>query len=261
MPMSTKKVLIIADNYREYSSALSAMTEFPQTFYHTNLQTFEKMSDTDYYALVLLDCEQNIQKGIQIVRKIKETTPQNLVLLIGASDSTKNIVDAFRSGVRDYIHKPLDFDLLRETVAALYRLRNWSNEKRSTVFMPTAKPLAVQPRDDIGEMMQSVIKHIDSNLMADIYIDELARIVNLSKFHFIRRFKELTGYTPKRYIIHKRIERAKNLMKTKDFNVTELSAELGFNYVSDFSNLFKKYTGLSPSRYRKSSRSLMSLTK
>lgn len=109
----------------------------------------------------------------------------------------------------------------------------------------------IDNKENILILLQGVLGYIDNNLNNDLRIEDLAHIARLSKYHFIRRFKRFTGFTPKKYILFKRIEKAKELIREENISVSDLSSEVGFNYVSNFSKFFKKYTGYTPSTYKK----------
>lgn len=111
-----------------------------------------------------------------------------------------------------------------------------------------------------GKHMQSARNQIDldtiqammqASLNSDIHLEELARQANLSKYHFSKRYKELTGYSPIQHFIHLKIERACYLLDISSQPISQVSANLGYDDPHYFSRLFKKTTGLSPREYRK----------
>lgn len=92
-------------------------------------------------------------------------------------------------------------------------------------------------------------------LMQDKYthsysVDELARMADLSPSRFSVLFKQLTGHTVVRYQNWLRINKAKDLLSSGEYTVTETARETGFEDVYYFSRLFKKLTGNTPSFYR-----------
>ncbi len=72
---------------------------------------------------------------------------------------------------------------------------------------------------------------------------------HMSKYHFLRVFKSVTGATPLDYRDRIRIDHAKELLKNSNFSVSEISESLGFSSLAYFSAAFKKATGLSPTEY------------
>ncbi len=93
-------------------------------------------------------------------------------------------------------------------------------------------------------------QYINNNYNSELNLDLLSNIHFTSKFHLIRLFKKYYGQTPKQYIIDKRIEQAKELLKNGT-NITETCYVVGFECPSSFSTLFKSRVGLAPSKFQK----------
>lgn len=91
---------------------------------------------------------------------------------------------------------------------------------------------------------------IDRNFDSAISLDVIADRVYLSKYHFLRLFKESYGLTPNQYLQSRRIDKSKQLLETED-SITQVCFKVGFKSVQSFSNLFKRETGLTPSEYRR----------
>ncbi len=78
----------------------------------------------------------------------------------------------------------------------------------------------------------------------------LARSARVSPQHFARTFKHTFGETPHRYLLTRRLERAKALLREGELTVTQVCHEVGFTSVGSFSTQFKRFVGESPSAYR-----------
>lgn len=92
--------------------------------------------------------------------------------------------------------------------------------------------------------------YIDTNISNKFNLDELAKIVNLNKYSFIKRFKATTGMTPMNYILMHKIFSAKKLI-TSDSDLTQIAFDYEFSDLAHFSNTFKRYIGVSPKVYQK----------
>lgn len=90
---------------------------------------------------------------------------------------------------------------------------------------------------------------IDTHFCDDIDLDNIADEAYFSKFHFIRLFKIIYGNTPHQYLTRVRIENAKKLLQNET-SVTETCFTIGFDSVSSFTALFKRYTSMRPSEYQ-----------
>lgn len=90
---------------------------------------------------------------------------------------------------------------------------------------------------------------IDTHFSEEIDLDNIADEACFSKFHFIRLFKTIYGKTPHQYLTRVRIENSKEFLQNET-SVTETCLNVGFDSISSFTALFKKYTKLCPSEYQ-----------
>jgi len=107
----------------------------------------------------------------------------------------------------------------------------------------------VYPRLYLFKRIQDAKILIDRHYHERLQLDDIARKVYLSKYHFMRLFKEAYGCTPHQYLMNRRIDKAKLLLLT-DMTVSEVCQSVGFESTSSFSLLFKKKTGSSPTDFR-----------
>lgn len=84
-----------------------------------------------------------------------------------------------------------------------------------------------------------------------ISIDDYAAGRHMSTCWFIRNFRQVTGMTPRSYIISVRIANAQRLLENTDYNIAEIAAIIGYDNPLYFSRIFKKLNGISPQEYRK----------
>jgi AraC-like DNA-binding protein len=82
-------------------------------------------------------------------------------------------------------------------------------------------------------------------------IEDLAREVRISPFHFIRQFEAVFGVTPHQYRIQVRLDRAKELLASGQLSVTDVCMAVGFSSLGSFSTLFTRRFGETPSAYRR----------
>ncbi|MFI3238142.1 MAG: AraC family transcriptional regulator [Lachnospiraceae bacterium] len=100
--------------------------------------------------------------------------------------------------------------------------------------------------------IQDSIVYMEEHLVENIAVEDLAEISKLSKFHYIRRFKDLTSYTPIQYLMNLRIEYAKVMLcEEQEMNIMEVALAAGFNHMGYFVKIFKEYVLMTPSEYRK----------
>ena len=83
-----------------------------------------------------------------------------------------------------------------------------------------------------------------------IDLDAVAAHAHCSRFHFLRSFRAAYGETPRAYLTRRRIERAKELLRSANLTVTEVCFLVGFTSLGSFSARFSECVGMSPSAYR-----------
>jgi AraC-like DNA-binding protein len=93
-------------------------------------------------------------------------------------------------------------------------------------------------------------RYINQHFDKEVNLTLLTGIGFASKFHLLRTFKKYYGQTPKQYLIDKRIEQAKELLKN-GMSVTDTCFDIGFDSPSSFSTLFKSRVGLTPIEFQK----------
>lgn len=110
-----------------------------------------------------------------------------------------------------------------------------------------SKYRALQPDID------RAIGYIHENYGQPVTVDTLAEISRMSKYHFIRVFRELTGDTPYNYLTLYRIGQSKRLLTDTAMSVQEIAQEVGFSNAKNYIACFRKYTMTTPSRFREGS--------
>jgi AraC family transcriptional regulator len=98
--------------------------------------------------------------------------------------------------------------------------------------------------------LRHAIKYINDNLNLDLSLTVLATMLGISLYYFERLFKQSVGFTPHQYILRCRIEKAKQLLRTTQLSILEITEQVGYKNQSHFSKLFRKLTGVSPRAYR-----------
>jgi AraC-like DNA-binding protein len=101
--------------------------------------------------------------------------------------------------------------------------------------------------DPIKQAVATIRRHYEEPL----HLDDLARIATMSKFHFLRSFRDHTEITPARYLTAVRIQAAKHLLHQTNLGVIDISNEVGYGSLGTFTTRFSECVGLSPMRYRR----------
>jgi transcriptional regulator GlxA family with amidase domain len=116
----------------------------------------------------------------------------------------------------------------------------------------TPKP---QARGGIApHALRRLVAYVEANLESKVELMDLARVANLSRCHFAYAFKQSLGCTPHRYVMSRRLERARQLLAESELPIVEIALATGFVDQSHFSRRFRASFGVSPLAYRRSRR-------
>lgn len=114
-------------------------------------------------------------------------------------------------------------------------------------FNPLNNKKSQQHRTEINK----VVSYIEQNYKKKITLDHLVKVAHVSKYHFSRVFKSHMGLSPYEYLIHFRINKAKELLKGTQLTVDEIADVVGFCDTNNFIRKFKEIVGATPFTYKK----------
>lgn len=100
-------------------------------------------------------------------------------------------------------------------------------------------------------LINETIDYIEDNIHENISLEHIAEYFCVSKFHFNRMFKTVSGMTLKQYILGRKLTHALKFLRETDISVIDTAYEFGFEYPEVFSRAFKKQFGVSPSAGRR----------
>jgi AraC family transcriptional regulator len=158
------------------------------------------------------------------------------------------VLRAMLQAIRDALFEPaqtsgLKVDYLARAIAAQV-LQLHSVQTHQAVRPVVASGLGKR-------QLNLVSNYIDENLSTPIAVGDLAAITDLSPTHFMRQFKAATNVTPHQYVLHARIREAKGMLANSTLDLSAIALSCGFGDQAHFSSTFKRYTGMSPLRYRR----------
>ena len=110
---------------------------------------------------------------------------------------------------------------------------------------------------DLRDRLCRARRFIDESYDLPLSLVEISKQACLSPYHFLRLFRDAFDTTPHQYLIQKRIEKAKELLRVRSLSVTEICFEVGFQSLGSFSSLFRKYVGHAPVTYRRREREFL----
>jgi AraC family transcriptional regulator len=125
---------------------------------------------------------------------------------------------------------------------AVHLARHYSSRSRSAL-KPKAKAISAWK-------IRRLIEFIEENLGGDLTLDAMAGEVEISPLYLPRAFKSAVGQSPHQYVLARRIERARDLLRNTDSPIVEVALSTGFSSQSHLCNWFLRAVGVSPAAYR-----------
>jgi AraC-like DNA-binding protein len=107
-------------------------------------------------------------------------------------------------------------------------------------------------RNEIIKRTEKAIDYINERLSSRLTVDQIANHLHISKYHFLRQFKRVTGMTVIGYVRNMRCEYAQRLLSDGNHTVKEAAMLAGFDNSSYFTATFKEYVGMTPREYLRS---------
>ncbi len=153
-------------------------------------------------------------------------------------DNKMNISNYNKTGI---LNKDILFHIKILLTELLYSLKK-INEKEKEDFKHTSS---------LHKRISDIAQYINKNYQKDINLSSTANNFSLNPYYLSSLFKKITGFSFIEYLNLVRIKEAKKLLNTTNLYITEVSEEVGFNTLSHFGRVFKKYNDISPSKYRK----------
>lgn len=98
--------------------------------------------------------------------------------------------------------------------------------------------------------LKDMITFIQENFQRELSVDEIARSANISKSECFRCFRSMIDRKPIEFLTEYRLKTAAKLLKTTDMQITEICFSCGFNHMSYFGKLFRRFYGMSPKEFR-----------
>jgi AraC family transcriptional regulator len=114
-----------------------------------------------------------------------------------------------------------------------------------------SRPIRPPSQDISRGKMRRLIEFIEENLDGDLSLHAMAEVVEMSPLYLARAFKAAIGQSPHQYVLARRIERAKELLRNTDMSVLDVAMAAGFSSQSHLSHWFLRHVGVSPAAYRR----------
>lgn len=211
-----------------------------------------KLVDKYQPEIVFTDICMNSMDGIEFTESIMKRNPSIKVVVISGYDDFKYAQRGIRAGIKDYILKPINDEVVLKT--ALKMKKEIQDDLEVTSAYSTTKKQLISniPRKKTNKLIEGITEYMKNNFGdCELSLSKVAHIFFINSSYLSRIFKKETGINFMEYLVELRIERAIMLLNNMDLRAYEIGEKVGISDSSYFSTCFKKCTGFSISEYRK----------
>ena len=99
--------------------------------------------------------------------------------------------------------------------------------------------------------LKRVLERIDHSFQSDVSLASLAEEAGYSRSHFLKMFRTSTGMTPHQYVLKRRIDHARSLLKRREISIIDVAADCGFSSQAHLTQVFRQHVGVTPAGYRR----------
>lgn len=244
-----KKILLIEDDIdinKFLQKELSS--QYKVNVAYDGISGYEKAKSFDG-DLIVCDVMMPGMDGFELTRKLKSDfeTSHIPIILLTAMHTIENQIEGTESGADAYITKPFSTQLLKARIHQIIKQRDLLRSKYSS---DAESEISLISSSEIEQkFIEKLNKIIEEHLEDDSFmVENLTYELNLSRTSLFRKVKGVTGYSPNEYMKIYRLKRAVELLKTGNFNVSQVAYKVGISDPQYFSRTFKKQFGVSPSK-------------
>jgi len=253
-PSKTKALLLIVEDNEDIRAYLNeCLEEKYRILQAENGEVGLAKAIAELPDLILADISMPKMDGIEMCSQLKSklVTSHIPIILLTARTSLIFKIDGVENGADDYVTKPFNMQLLEARIKNLIRSRNKLKEKFAKNFDLSPSGIVMNSLDE--KLLSQVKQIVESNMdNSDFSVEQLANSLHLSRMQLYRKLKALTGKSPNKIIREIRLQCAAQLLKSKQYNVADVTYMVGYNDLKYFRDQFKKEFGVSPSEYSKS---------
>jgi signal transduction histidine kinase/ligand-binding sensor domain-containing protein/AraC-like DNA-binding protein len=209
--------------------------------------------------LIISDIMMPEMRGDELCQLVKSNieTSHIPVILLTALGSESDILHGLSLKADEYIAKPFSMEVLRAKIESILANRRllWHKYAASGFSVEMAEDDVNRLTELDRRFLDDVHRCINSRIDDPSFgVDGLCSMLAMSRTSFYNKVKALTGSSPVDFIRRMRLSRAAELLKSGEYNVTEVAEMTGFNDAKYFREVFKRHFGMSPLRYGKEQR-------
>ncbi|WP_163101967.1 response regulator transcription factor [Peribacillus alkalitolerans] len=200
-------------------------------------------------SIIFTDMRMPKRDGISLLKWLHTSEIQSKTIVVSGYDDFEYMRNAIYYKSFDYILKPIDPEILNETLErAVSEWKEQALSRKYSVEHVQEKNVIVQNEEK--NHMQKIEEYLKLHYQQDINLQDIADRFFLNKEYISRKFKQAFNETLTDYLTNIRIEKAKELLQNPNLKIYEIAYQIGYQNEKYFSKVFKKLMGITPNEYR-----------
>ncbi len=249
------KLVLVEDNLQLQRYCRSLFAAHYDVFTAENGAEGFDLVTAEMPDLVITDVMMSRSDGYELCRKIKQDPMlcHIPVIILTALVTDRDKMVGYSEGADAYMTKPFNPELLQTVVRNLLVSRR---KLRERILARPGKTEDAKPEEELQlsaadrAFIDKLRKLIDDNISdGSLNINLLSTELCMSRASFFRKIKSLTGVTPNNFILIYRLNRAAEMIRSREYRLNEIADLLGFSSQSHFSRCFKQHFGTAPKDY------------
>lgn len=202
---------------------------------------------TNPVDVVLTDIRMPIMDGIALAKAIRQERPNIIIVFLSSYTEFEYARQGLLLGVRDYIIKPVKYQVLTDTFSRLYNSAitgDGNTDAAEDVKVPSLY------QGYYSEIVSLVKQYVEEHL-ADASLETAAVAAGFSPNYVSRVFHKHAQISFSEYLLAERMKKAASLLRNINVKLYEVSEMVGYDNAKSFSRAFSQYYGTTPTEYRK----------
>lgn len=215
---------------------------------------------------VLFEYDDPNAELLEPLKRLASDFPASRFVMITQQHSESLAVWALRARIWDYLVKPVDLSYLLSCLDVLLN-REAGTTTVSEYKGPRFEQTTTPDRDksaNFGDRLRVANEHgaerrqnrltpalifVKANYAEKVTLGAVANLCGLGRYQFSRAFKQAHGTTFREFVIIHRIQKAEQMLCFANVSITDVAFSVGFNDLSHFAQMFRRYVGVRPSEY------------
>ena len=202
--------------------------------------------------IIISDIQLNDGWGYDIIDIVHKTNPKCAFIMISGYDQFDYVKKSLLAGAKDYILKPIDKNKLDDAICKIIKeeFNDIINDLHKESTNTLVDTITHKNFSDYSSITKKIISIIKKDYGEDITLTSIADVFMMNSKYLGRIFLKDTGLKFSEYLLHFRMETAKDLIINTDYKIQTIAKQIGFSHTNYFYTVFKQFFNVSPNSLR-----------